>query len=204
MKYTRTNRRALELASTHTAGFLRKPAAGGQAQVRVVLLALVCFLLGVGVTAFWFHLTATSNAGISSSPTGGEPDADQSAVPAIPANPSARPLVASQPPVDAAAIEAVKQAIPNLASVSLDEGTRILREAALKRFAVAAKEMDAQVKLAQQQLAQAETGQSAAGQQAAMKVVQETQAEQTEKLQQIAARLQAQIAALKQLKGATP
>jgi len=85
--------------------------------------------------------------------------------------------------------------------MSLEDGTKILREAALQQFTAAAKEMDTQVKQAQQQLAQAENGQSAVEQQAAMKHVQETQAEQTEKLQLIAARLQSQIAALKQLKG---
>ena len=204
MKFTSTNRRALELASTHTVGFPRKPATGGQAQVRVILLALVCFLLGGGVTAFWFHLTASSNAAISSSPTGGEPDTEQSAGPANLANPPARPFVASHPPVDAATIEAVKQAIPNYASASLEAGVQVLRVAALKQFSAAANEMDAQVKQAQEQLVQAENGQAAAGQQAAMKHLQQTQAEQAEKLQQIAAQLQTQIAALKQLKGATP
>jgi hypothetical protein len=194
----------MKLASTSNVGFLRKPITGEQAQVRIIMLALVCFLLGVGVTALWFHLTARSGAEISSSPTGVEPDAGQPAEPAVPANPPARPFVASHPPVDAAAIEEVKQAIPNFASVSLADGTQILREAALKQFATAAKEMDVQVKQAQEQLVQAQNGQSAAEQQAAMKHLQQTQAEQTEKLQQIAAQLQTQIAALKQLKGVTP
>jgi hypothetical protein len=194
----------MKLASTNKVGFRRKPTTGGQAQVRIILLALVCFLFGVGVTALWFHLAARSGPEISSSPTGGEPDAGQPAEPVINANPPARPFVATHPPVDAATIEEVKQAIPNFASVSLEEGTQVLREAALKQFTAAAKEMDAQVQQAQQQLAQAENGQSAAGQQTAMKHVQQIQAEQTEKLQRIAARLQAQIAALKQLKGMAP
>ncbi|MGB7769172.1 MAG: hypothetical protein WBN22_10025 [Verrucomicrobiia bacterium] len=180
-----------------------------QAHIRIIILALVSFLLGVAATALWFHFAASRNAEISSAQTGGpqtseEPAAGQPPEPVIPANPPARPLVVSQAPVDAAAIAEVKQAIPNFASLSLEEGTQVLREAALKQFTAAAKEMDAQVTHAGQQLAQAENGQSAAGQQAAMKQVQETQAEQTEKLQQIAMRLQAQIAALEQLKGMTP
>lgn len=125
-------------------------------------------------------------------------------MPAINASRPPRPYVPSHPPVDATAIAEVKQAIPNFASVSLADGEQILREAALKKFTAAAKDMDIQVKQAQEQLVQAENGQSAAVQQAARKHLQQTQAEQTEKLQQIAAHLQAQIAALKQLKGATP
>jgi len=204
MKFTRTIRRALKRASTHKVGFPGKPATSGQAQVQVILLALVCFLLGVAVTAFWFHRTAGANAEISGSSTGGETDAEPSAEPAIPANPPARPFVPSHPPVDAAMMEAVKQAIPNYASVSLEAGVQVLRAAALKQFAAAANELDAQVKQAQEQLVQAENGQAAAGQQAAMKHLQQTQAEQAEKLQQIAAQLQAQIAVLKQLKGTMP
>ncbi len=194
----------MKVAPTHKVGFLRNPTASEHAQVRIVILALVCFLLGVGVTAFWFHLTTKPNADISTSETSAEPDAGQPAAQAINTNPPPRPFVANHPPVDAATIEEVKQAIPNLASVSLEDGTQILRAAALKQFAAAAKEMDVQVKQAQAQLGQAENNQSAAEQQAAMKHVQQTQAEQTEKLQQIAMHLQAQIAALKQLKGATP
>jgi hypothetical protein len=174
-----------------------------QAQVRIVILALVSFLLGVAVTASWFHFAPNRNVENSISQVNGlesQQDNQPSAVPAANVNPPARPFVASHPPVDAATIEEVKQTIPNFASVSLADGTQILREAALKQFAAAAKEMDTQVKQAQEQLVQAENGQSAAEQQAAVKHLQQTQAEQTEKLQQIAAQLQTQIAALKQLK----
>jgi len=197
-------RRTMKLTSANQVGSGKKPRMGEQAQVRIVILALVSFLLGVAATAFWFHFTSNRTAANPSSQISEEAAAGQPAVPVVNASRSARPFVASHPPVDATAIEEVKQAIPNFASVSLADGEQILREAALKKFEQAAKEMDAQVKQAQQQLAQAENGQSAAEQQAAMKLVQQTQAEQTEKLQQIAARLQTQIAALKQLKGATP
>jgi hypothetical protein len=175
-----------------------------QARVRIVILALVSFLLGVAATAFWFHLAAKHNAEDLSSQMNGEQNGQQPAEQAINANPPTRPFVASHPLVDPAAIEDVKQAIPNFVSVSLEDGTQILHEAALKQFAAAAKEMDVQVKQAQEQLIQAESGQSATEQQAAMKHLQQTQTEQAEKLQQIAAQLQIQIAALKQLKGATP
>ncbi len=102
---------------------------------------------------------------------------------------------------DAAVIEEVNRAIPNLASVPLEEGTRILRESALDEFKAAANALAAQVGAAQQRLGEAQKGGSEAEQQAAMKQLQQSQAEQAEKLKQIAARLQARVAALKQLKG---
>jgi len=163
------------------------------------MLALASFLLGVAATAFWFHLTPKPDAESSSSQTAIEPDTRQPAEPAVNVNRSPRPLVANHPPVDAAAIEQVKEAIPNFASVSLEDGTQILREAALKQFMATTKEMDAQVKQAEQQ---AKDSPSTAEQETARKHLQQIQAAGTEKLQQIAARLQTQIAALQQLKGA--
>lgn len=97
-------------------------------------------------------------------------------------------------------VQEVKALISNLGTVSVEEGTRILREAALKDFTAAAKEMERQVKEAEQRLTQAQKGGSDADQQAAMKHLRQVQAEQTEKLKQIAARSQAQIDALQQLK----
>ena len=98
------------------------------------------------------------------------------------------------------AVQEVRALIPNVSAVSVEEGTRILREAALKDFTAAAKDMEAQVQDAQQRLVQAQRGGSAADQQAAMKHLQQVQAEQTEKIKQIAARSRAQIDALQQLK----
>ena len=116
-----------------------------------------------------------------------------------------RPALPSLPPTAATtnAVQEVKALIPNPAAVSVEEGTRILREAALKDFTAAANEMQAQVKEAQQRLAQAQNGGSAADQQAAMKNLQQLQAQQTEKLKDIAAKSQAQIEAFQQLKAAS-
>jgi hypothetical protein len=100
------------------------------------------------------------------------------------------------------AVQEVKALIPNLGTVSVEEGTRILREAALKDFTAAAKEMETQVKEAEQRLTQAQNGGSDADQQAARKRLQQIQTEQVEKLKQIAARSKAQIDALQQLKAA--
>jgi ABC-type uncharacterized transport system len=102
--------------------------------------------------------------------------------------------------VNTNAVQEVKALIPNLGTVSVEEGTRILREAALKDFTAAAKEMETQVKEAEQRVTQAQNGGSEADQQAARKHLQQVQTEQTEKLKQIAARSQAQIDALQQLK----
>jgi hypothetical protein len=104
--------------------------------------------------------------------------------------------------VNTNAVKEVKALIPNLGAMSVEEGTRILREVALKDFTAAAKEMETQVKEAEQRVTQAQNGGSDADQQAARKHLEQVQTEQTEKLKQIAARSQAQIDALQQLKAA--
>ncbi|MCX6925304.1 MAG: Gldg family protein [Verrucomicrobia bacterium] len=108
------------------------------------------------------------------------------------------PTVVSQ--VNTAALQEVKALIPNLATISLEGGKQVLQDAALKDFTAAAKEMEAQVKEAEQRLTQAQTGGTEADQQAAIKQLQQVQAEQTEKLRQIAARSKAQIDVFQQLK----
>jgi hypothetical protein len=183
----------MKLASANRTHFTNKPQPREWASIRIIMLALVSFFLGVTATAFWFHLAAKRNAENPGFQANSQPPASQ------PAAPAANAQSPTQPPINPDAIEEVKQAIPNFASVSVEDGENILRAAALKEFSAAAKEMDVQVKEAQQQLLQAENGQSAAEQQAAMKNVQQIQAAATEKLQQIAARLHAQIAALKSL-----
>ena len=187
-------------AATNKVGSTQTPQRRERASARIILLALVSFLLGMAATAVWFHLAARQNAESPAFETDGQSPAGQPAAPMVSAQSPVPPAAATRPPVDATAIEDVKRAIPNLASVPEADGEKILRAAALKEFAAAAKEMDAQIKAAQQQLLQTENEQSAAEQQAAMKHLQQTQAAQAEKLQQIAARLQLQIAALKKLK----
>jgi hypothetical protein len=102
---------------------------------------------------------------------------------------------------EVAAAEEVQKTITNVASVSLEEGKRMLREAAVKEFKVAAAEMEQQLKEAKERLSQAQSGGSAAEQQSAMKNLQKIQADQTERLQQIAAKAKAQIQAFEHLKG---
>lgn len=103
-------------------------------------------------------------------------------------------------PAAIAALESVKTSITNLDAVSFEQGAQILREAALAEFTQATQDMEAKVKQAQQLLVQAKTSQSPAEQQAALQKLQQLQAEQGEKLKEIAARSQAQIQALQQYK----
>ena len=118
------------------------------------------------------------------------------------ARPVTIPTTVSQ--INTAAIQEVRALIPDLAAVSVESGKQILRDAALKDFTAAAKEMQAQVKEAEQRLTQAQNGGTDVEQQAAMKHLQQVQTEQTDKLKQIAARSQAQIDALQQLKTVHP
>lgn len=107
---------------------------------------------------------------------------------------------ATMPAPEAAVTEEVKRMFPNIASVSLEEGTRTLRETALKEFTAAVSEMQAQMMEAQGRLQRAQNNGSTAEQESAMKQLQEVQAGQAEKLKQVAARSQAQLAAFQQLK----
>lgn len=111
-----------------------------------------------------------------------------------------RSAATSAATVDTAAIAEVKRAIPNLDTVSLEDGTQTLRVAALKEFVAATEAMDQEVKAAEERIRRAQNGGSTSDQQAAVKQLQQVQAEHTEKLKAITARLQDQIAALQELK----
>jgi ABC-type uncharacterized transport system involved in gliding motility auxiliary subunit len=115
-----------------------------------------------------------------------------------PAQPSA---AVSQLQTNAA--EEVKALIPDVASVSVEEGTRLLRESALKEFQASAKDAETRIKAAQQRLADSQN-RSEAEQEAARKQLQQVQAEQVEKLKEIAAKSLAQIEAFQRLKSGTP
>jgi hypothetical protein len=189
----------MKMTPANKIGFARNPRTSERAQVRIVILAMVSFLLGVAATALWFHFAPIRNAENLNSRTTDQQNNPQPAQPAVAAIPSARAFVEQPVPVAPAAVEDVKRVLPNYASISVDQGTEILREAALKKFAAAAQELQSQVAQAQDELKQAQS-KSPADQQAAMKHLQQVQAEQSQKLQQIAGELQTQIAALKQLK----
>jgi hypothetical protein len=174
--------------------------------IRIVMAILVSFLLGVAVTAFWFHhaaINAAAAARQSVAQTAIPPSTSEPVgVPAPVPTPAATPQPANPQSVNPAVIEQVKETVPNYASISLNDAEQILRETALKEFADATTESDDAVKRAQQQLEDAQHSGSAADQQAAMKHLQDTQAAAADKLKQIAANLQQKIAALKSLKNA--
>ena len=162
-----------------------RPRSREQAHARTVVLGLACFLAGLAAGALWVERGVSRRA-------------EQAAAQA---GPQALPLAVA-PPTDGLALEEVRRAIPNLDSVSLEAGTRLLREAAVSEFGRAAQEMEARLRQARQNLLQAQSNHAEAQEQAALKQLQQVQAEQADKLKQIAARSQAQIQALTRLKAA--
>jgi hypothetical protein len=110
------------------------------------------------------------------------------------------PTAVSQ--INTTAVQQVRALIPDLADVSVQAGKQILQDAAYKEFAAAAKEMQAQAKEAEQRLAEARKNGTEAERQAALQHLQELQAQQAEKLKEIAARSRAQIDTFEQLKAA--
>jgi hypothetical protein len=111
-------------------------------------------------------------------------------------------VVKASAPVSPEVTNEVVRLIPDLKGTPLEDGTRLLREAAFEEFTAAGIEMENKLQAAQQQLSDAQNGQSEAEQQAAMKHLQEVQLEQGQKYKQIAARLQAELAVFEQMKAA--
>jgi len=111
---------------------------------------------------------------------------------------------AKDPTTAREATMAITRAIPNIAGVSLDDGTQLLQDAAVAKFKVVLMEMQAKVTAAQQKLAATQNAKSDAEQQTAREQLRQVQEEQTEKLRQITQSLQDQINALKQLKTSNP
>jgi hypothetical protein len=111
-------------------------------------------------------------------------------------------VVKASAPVFPEVTNEIVRLIPNLKGTSLEDGTRILREAAFDEFTTTGIQMEDQIKAAQQKFSEAQNGGSEAEQQAAMKHLQEVQLEQGEKYKQIAARLQVELAIFGQMKAA--
>jgi hypothetical protein len=106
------------------------------------------------------------------------------------------------PQINTNAIQEVRTLIPDVTGVSVEQGKQMLQEIALKEFTAAAKAMQEQLKDAEQQLGQAQKGGIEAEVEAARKHLQQVQAEQTAKLQQIAAKSKAQVETFQQMKAA--
>jgi ABC-type uncharacterized transport system involved in gliding motility auxiliary subunit len=112
---------------------------------------------------------------------------------------SVSPMAATLP-VDPAILAEVKRQLPNFASVSLEEGSQILRDTALKDFRAALSQTEGQLKEAEQRVARMAEAKSETGKQEALKDLQRLQAEQAAKLGEFAKKSSAQIEALRQLK----
>jgi hypothetical protein len=97
--------------------------------------------------------------------------------------------------VERAAAESVKTAIVDPEKVPLEEGLKILREAAQKRFETAVKAMRAQLAEAQQKVLEAERSQSESARAAAMEELRKIQAAHAESLEALTHEAQAQIEA---------
>lgn len=115
-----------------------------------------------------------------------------------------RATTTSAEPIDPAVTEEVLRTIPDLESRSFNEASKILREAALAEFTAQANEMQSKLGEAQRHVVEAQQKNSEPNQQAAVLELQRIQTEQTEKLKEITARLQARITALGQIKGQRP
>ena len=112
------------------------------------------------------------------------------------------PVARPSPAISSEVTNAVRRLIPDIGTTSLEEGTQILRAAAVQELTAAGAEANRQVELAKQQLAEAQNGGSEAAQQAAQKNVEQVQLEQAEKVRAIAARLQQELDIWQQLKAA--
>ena len=168
-----------------------------QAGIRTLLVAVLCLFIGFGLGGLW-HSRRTQR-----SPVNTERETPREDAGTLSAGPTAvRQSV--QAPVqikfDPAIMAEVKRQIPNFASVSLEEGSQILREAALKDLQAALSQMEGQLKEAEQRVARVEEAKSETEKQAALKELQRLQAEQAGKLREFTARSTAQIDALRQFK----
>ena len=116
-------------------------------------------------------------------------------------NRSANPGAVVATAISPAVTEEVKRSLPKWDTVSIEEGTKILRNASLAEFKAALDQSQAQLQQAEQQLIKAQNSGSEAEQQVAMGRLQQLQSEQTEKLKQISMNAEAQIRAFQQLRG---
>lgn len=104
--------------------------------------------------------------------------------------------------VDAVAVDAVKAALPDLATLTVEEGTLKLRAAAADEFKAAVEKMNVEMAKMQARLAHAQAAGSESEVAAVRKELLELQTQQAEEMSEISRRTQARIAALRQLKGA--
>jgi len=173
-------------------------------RLRSLLFGLAFFAAGMAVSAWWF--LRAPPPGPAAPESAGAPVLSQSAkaVPQRLDSPveKADSEAAFAPTPDPATLDTVKRLIPNLDSVSLAEGTEVLRQSSFAEFKQAVQEMQARVKGAEERFLQAQADQSEAGQEAAQKEIQQIQADHLAGLRRLTAASQARMNALQQIKGA--
>lgn len=114
-------------------------------------------------------------------------------------NALARPVAArvEAAPVDPAAEQAVRKAVPDLDKVSLEEANRRLRQNALEEFARAISELSPAIKAAEERV---KASRNPAEEEAARQALKDLQQQQADKLKDLAARSESEVQALRQLK----
>jgi hypothetical protein len=117
------------------------------------------------------------------------------AAPAKPAPEIAKP--------SAEIIASINRLIPDVNATSVEDADQIFHAEFMKQCAEAGTEMETQINAAQQQVVQAQTGGSPADLEAAQKHLAQVQLAQADKLKQVAARLQIQLAVFQRMKAGT-
>lgn len=115
---------------------------------------------------------------------------------------AAPPVAAKIVPITPAVSNEVLRFIPDLKAASPEDADRIFHQDFVSQCAKAGAEMEAQINAAAQEVVKAQAGASPADLEAARKKLQQVQLEQTEKLKEVAAHLQLQLAAFQQMKAA--
>lgn len=171
-----------------------------RASARTVVLLPAALVVGFLAGALWHSRHSPPGPASAESPAPVGPSNPPPAVPSPALDASADVRPPAPPPIEPEAVEAVRRLIANPGAVSMEEGKRVLTEAALTDFKAAVDDMEAQLKKAEERFSQAQSSGSEAEQQAARKQLQQIRADQAERSKQIAQRLQAQLAALERLK----
>lgn len=170
-----------------------------RSQIRLVIIALVCFLGGIAAGNLRFVERVPVTGQNNEDPVRKDEVVERFKPVASTAPNRVEP--ARQPAtIDPAAVEAVKRTIPRMESTSLDAGRQRLRKAALTEFQTVAREFQARTIEAERNLSRAQKGASEKERAVAARELRELQAAQMERLKVIAANSQAQIEAFEELK----
>lgn len=171
-----------------------------RASTRTVVLLPAALVVGFLAGTLWHSRQSPPGPASAESPAPIGPSDPPTAVPSPALDASADVRPPAPPAIEPEAAAAVRRLIANPGAVSMEEGKRVLTEAALTDFKAAVDDMEAQLRKAEERFSQAQSSGSETEQQAARKQLQQIRADQAERSKQIAQRLQAQLTALERLK----